>query len=99
VELVVDYASGGRGTTLTLQGFLARKTSFLSVVAAEGIAEEEGVDLLRWLPPTFQGFFCRECAAAYCAACWQVGPPEYDEEDFIGRHGVCPAGHEGMVDA
>ena len=99
VELVVDYASGGRGITLALDGFLVRKVSFLSVVAAEGIAEEDGAALLRWLPPTFQGFFCRECVAAYCAACWRLGPPEYDDEGYAGRYGICPAGHEGLVDA
>src|SRR3712207_8884614 len=87
VELVVDYASGGRGITLALDGFLARKVSFLSVPAAEGIAEEDGVELLRWLPPAFKGFFCRECAAAYCATCWRVGLPEHDDEGYAGRYG------------
>jgi|SRR5215208_1826498 hypothetical protein len=98
VTLVVDYASGGRGVTLVRDGFLARKSSFLSVPAAEGIAEEDGVELLRWLPQAFHGFFCRECAATYCATCWRVGPPEHDEEGYAGRLGVCPAGHESVVD-
>lgn len=99
VTLVVDYAFGGRGITLTLAGFIAQKSSFLSVPAAEGIAEEDGVELLRWLPPTFRGFFCRECSAAYCASCWRIGPPEHDEEGYAARYGICPAGHEGLVDS
>jgi hypothetical protein len=98
-SLLIDYESGGRGVTLTLDGFLARKSSFLSVPAAEGIAEEDGPDLIRWLPQAFHGFYCRECAAAYCRTCWIVGPPLRDEEGYAGRAGVCPAGHESAVDA
>ena len=96
--LLVDYESGGRGLTLTLVEFLARKVSYLSEPAAEGIAEVEDIELLRWLPPTFQGFFCRECGAAYCRACWNVGAAEYDDGEYAGTYGVCPAGHEGLVD-
>src|SRR5829696_5242737 len=97
--LLVDYASAGRGLTVTLADFLVRKTSFLSEPAAESIAEVEDIELARWLPPAFHGFLCHECGAAYCRSCWRVGPPEYDEGDYAGRHGVCPSGHTAVVDA
>src|SRR5918998_2975297 len=88
--LVVDYESGGRGLTLTLEGFVVRKVSFLSEAAAEGIAEEEDLEILRWVPPAFHGFYCRECTAAYCRACWRVGPREYDDDGYVATFGVCP---------
>jgi hypothetical protein len=97
-SLLVDYESGGRGLTLTLSEFLARKTSFLSEPAAEGIAEVDDVELLRWLPPAFHGFFCRECGAAYCRRCWDIGSPHYEDGEYLGTPGICPAGHEALVD-
>jgi hypothetical protein len=97
-SLLVDYESGGRGLTLTLSEFLVRKTSYLSEPAAEGIAEVEDLDLLRWLPPTFHGFFCRECGAAYCRRCWDIGSALYDADEYAGTAGICPAGHEALVD-
>ncbi|MGD9893508.1 MAG: hypothetical protein AB7R89_12830 [Dehalococcoidia bacterium] len=96
--LLVDYESGGRGLTLTLLDFLVRKTSYLSEPAAEGIAEDEEIELLRWLPPTFHGFFCRECGAAYCRRCWDIGAPLYTEGEYLGTAGICPAGHQALVD-
>lgn len=96
--LLVDYESGGRGLTLTLLDFLARKTSYLSEPAAEGIAEVDDLELLRWLPPAFHGFFCHECAAAYCRRCWDIGAPYYEEGEYLGTAGICPAGHEALVD-
>lgn len=97
--LTVDYESAGRGVTVTLDGFLVRKTSFLSVPAAEELADVDDVELLRWLPPSFHGFFCRECGAAYCRACWTAGDPFWDSDgEYAGRAGVCPAGHESMID-
>ena len=96
--LLVDPRSGGRGLTLTLAEFLVRKTTFLSVPAAEGIAEAEGAELLRWLPLTFQGFFCRECDAAYCRACWTAEPPDYEAGVYAGTYGTCPGGHRSLLD-
>ena len=97
-SLVVDYESGGRGLTLTLSEFLNRKTSFLSEPAAEGIAEVDDLELLRWLPPTFRGFFCHECGAAYCRRCWDVGEARYEDGEYVGTSGACPSGHEALVD-
>jgi len=97
-SLLVDYESGGRGLTLTLSEFLVRKTSFLSEPAAEGIAEVEDIELRRWLPPAFQGFLCPECDAAYCRRCWDIGTPQYEEGEYAGTLGVCPAGHKELVD-
>lgn len=97
--LTVDYESAGRGVTVTLDGFLARKTSFLSVPAAEELADVDAVELPRWLPPGLHGFVCRECGAAYCRSCWTVGEPLRDDEgEYAGRAGTCPSGHEAIVD-
>jgi hypothetical protein len=96
--LLVDYDSGGRGLTLTLLDFIVRKTSYLSEPAAEGIAENDELDMLRWLPPAFHGFFCHECGAAYCRRCWDIGAPHYEEGEYLGTTGICPAGHEALVD-
>jgi hypothetical protein len=96
--LLVDYESAGRGLTVTLNEFLRRKTSFLSIAASEGIAEVEDVELPRWLPSTFAGFLCHECGGAYCRRCWTVGPREYEDGEYAGTYGVCPAGHRGLID-
>ena len=97
--LLIDPVSAGRGLTLTLTGFLSRKASFLSEPAANGVVEAETDELLRWLPPAMHGFFCRECGAAYCRACWTVAAPAYDEGEYAGTDGVCPAGHHSLVDS
>jgi hypothetical protein len=51
--------------------------------------------------PDLIAFHCWQCNADYCQACWRIGPPEFDA-DFPGFYdctrGVCPAGHEQMVD-
>ena len=51
--------------------------------------------------PDLIAFHCWQCDADYCQACWRIGPPEFDA-DFLGFYdctrGVCPAGHEQMVD-
>jgi hypothetical protein len=96
--LIVDYESRGRGLTLTLTDFLVRKTSFLSEAAAEGIAEVDDLDLFQWLPPAFHGFFCGECGAAYCRSCWDAGSAIYQDGEYAGTIGVCPAGHESVID-
>ena len=96
--LHVDSESAGRGLTLTLTDFLVRKTSFLSEPAADAIAELEDIEMLRWLPPTFQGFFCRECGAAYCRRCWDVGSAIYEDGEYAGTPGTCPGGHEALLD-
>lgn len=97
--LLIDPVSAGRGLTLTLTGFLTRKASHLSEPAANGVVEAEAEELMRWLPPAMQGFFCRECGAAYCRSCWTVAPPSYDEGEYAGTEGVCPAGHQALVDS
>jgi hypothetical protein len=53
------------------------------------------------LEPDALGFYCPDCDAAYCERCWDVGPPEFDDEwpDFYDcTHATCPAGHAQIVD-
>jgi hypothetical protein len=44
------------------------------------------------------GFFCRQCDKIYCARCWAIGPPEFDDGFYDCTHGTCPAGHVQMLD-
>ena len=60
----------------------------------------------------FVAFHCRECGQAYCQQCWHIGPPLFDEgfysvvfacgeaaeRDGDCTFGVCPEGHEQVVD-
>ncbi|HLE29203.1 MAG TPA: hypothetical protein VI793_13845 [Anaerolineales bacterium] len=48
--------------------------------------------------PDFIGFFCDDCQKVYCQACWQIGPPEFDEGFYDCTRGACPQGHEQIVD-
>jgi hypothetical protein len=99
VTLTIDPHAPGRGLLLTLDGFLVRKASYLSEPAADGIeGAESWEELLRWLPVTFRGFFCRACDAAYCRACWQAQAPEYEDGEYLGRLGICPGGHQQPID-
>ena len=44
------------------------------------------------------GFFCRQCAKAYCSTCWKIGPPQFDEGFYDCTYGWCPLGHRQIVD-
>jgi hypothetical protein len=51
--------------------------------------------------PDTLGFYCRECDAPYCQACWTLGPPVFDDElegFYDHTQGVCPQGHTHIVD-
>jgi hypothetical protein len=51
--------------------------------------------------PDVLGFFCPDCDAAYCERCWDICPPEFDDErpEFYDcTHATCPAGHRQIVD-
>lgn len=95
---LIDPHSGGRGLTLTLEGFVVRKSMLLSEPRANDIADAEDADVTHLLPPSFQGFSCVECDAAYCAACWTVDAPQFEGSEYSGTEGTCPAGHRGIVD-
>lgn len=97
--LIRDPDSGGRGLTLTLNGFLARKATLLSEPGAIGLEDAEDEDLGRWLPANFLGFRCRECGADYCRACWRIDEARYEAGEYVATDGVCPGGHEAIVDA
>jgi hypothetical protein len=98
VSLTVESDSSGRGLMLAMDGFLRRKRSYLSEPGAVGIADAEGAQLLRWLPPSFHGFFCAECSAPYCNRCWTVEAPRYEDGEYAGTPGICPVGHHALVD-
>lgn len=97
-SVLIDPDSGGRGLTLTRDGFIIRKASFLSETSAEAIADAEGAELLRSLPASFQGFICTECDGPYCERCWTLGPPRFEDGEYGGVSGSCPTGHHALVD-
>lgn len=97
--VVIDPTSGGRGLTLTLDGFVVKKAVLLSEPRADDIADAEDTDVPPLLPPHFQGFVCVECAAPYCRACWTIDPPQFEDGEYIGMEGACPAGHRALIDS
>ncbi|MBI3240690.1 MAG: hypothetical protein HYZ49_00135 [Chloroflexi bacterium] len=46
----------------------------------------------------FVAFHCWSCGKSYCEACWQIGPPVFDEGFYDYTLGTCPEGHEQTVD-
>ena len=46
----------------------------------------------------FVAFHCRKCSRSYCQNCWRIGPPEFDDGFYDYTQGVCPEGHEQIVD-
>lgn len=48
--------------------------------------------------PDFVAFHCWTCGRDYCEQCWRIGPPEFDEGFYDCTRGVCPDGHEQVVD-
>ncbi|MBM4421998.1 MAG: hypothetical protein FJ030_01235 [Chloroflexi bacterium] len=55
-------------------------------------------ETLRRLDADFIAFHCWECGKDYCEQCWRIGPPEFDDGFYDCTMGICPAGHEQMVD-
>lgn len=97
-SVLIDPDSGGRGLTLTRDGFIIRKASFLSESSAEAIADAEVAELLHTLPSAFQGFICGECDGPYCASCWTLESPRFEDGEYAGVAGCCPTGHQALVD-
>jgi hypothetical protein len=52
----------------------------------------------RRLDPDFVAFHCPDCGRVYCDSCWQLGAPVFDEGFYDYTRGVCPMGHEHVVD-
>jgi hypothetical protein len=87
--------AGFTGTTLRFETWtiLAELMAVIQRRDYRAIRHATGPDLI--------AFHCWRCDADYCEACWRFGPPEFDA-DFPGfydcTHGVCPVGHEQLVD-
>lgn len=69
----------------------------LQAVLATGQARD-----LYDIEPLWASFFCPQCDCSYCKQHWTVSLQFDDDDDFPGWYdsarGVCPAGHERMVD-
>jgi hypothetical protein len=48
--------------------------------------------------PDFVAFHCHACDRVYCARCWNVGSPVFDEGFYDYTLGTCPEGHAQVVD-
>ena len=70
----------------------AQLRSMLEAIRAAEYAAARRVDA------DFIAFHCKECDRCYCKQCWQIGPPEFDEGFYDCTHGICPQGHEQIVD-
>ena len=46
----------------------------------------------------FVAFHCRACERVYCAECWKLDSPVFDEGFYDYTLGTCPEGHEQVVD-
>lgn len=85
-------------------GFLGTTTHFepLPALAAimRAIEQRDYAAVHDLAGPDLVAFHCWQCDADYCEACWRIGPPEF-AEDFPGFYectkGVCPAGHQQVV--
>lgn len=53
---------------------------------------------LRRLDPDFIGFYCHACQRVYCANCWQINGPVFDDGFYDYTTATCPQGHEQIVD-
>jgi hypothetical protein len=80
--------------------------TFFAALAQQDYASARGADA------DFVAFHCRACGKACCQQCWRIGPPVFDEgfysvvfacgeaaeRDGDCTFGVCPEGHEQVVD-
>ena len=82
-------------------GFIGEVTKFgeaatlrrlLEMTRAADYAAAHGADA------DFVAFHCRKCLRSYCQRCWRIGAPEFDDGFYDLTRGVCPEGHEQIVD-
>jgi hypothetical protein len=87
-------------------------TGFLGTVTTRGIGNdpvdeklfgtlrilaETDVPALHALDPDIFGFICQRCGYAYCVNCWKYIHATSDEGFYDATRGVCPQGHEQML--
>jgi len=73
-------------------GPYAKLKQFFELLARADYAAAEAAD------PDFLGFYCGQCRKPYCQNCWRIGAPEFDEGFYDCTAGICPEGHEQIVD-
>ena len=84
------------------------RTDFLGTVtkfgrAAALVALFEAIDrgdfaLARSLDADFVAFHCPDCGLVYCDTCWRLEPPVFEDGFYDCTWGVCPVGHNHVVD-
>lgn len=67
-------------------------TAFFELLARADYAAVRGDDA------DFIAFHCHACGRVYCEQCWTIGAPVFDEGFYDYTLGVCPEGHEQIVD-
>lgn len=79
--------------------FLGVSTGLLSERLGTWLADAVIVDPLELAAadPDLAGFCCRECGANYCEQCW-TSWMEFDESFYDCTRGLCPRGHEQILD-
>jgi hypothetical protein len=90
---------------LRREGFMGTSVNFLETeklrLIFQALAQRDYQTIAREVHLDLVGFHCHQCNADYCEDCWDIGPPEFDE-DLPGFYdctaAVCPKGHEQIVD-
>jgi hypothetical protein len=100
---LVPPAAGSRSQHYGLQrtGFMGQVTKFGELAELRrqvDLAHVADYTALRSIDTDFVAFHCWECKRSYCERCWRIGPPEFDEGFYDCTRGVCPDGHEQIVD-
>lgn len=105
------FRPAGKGDGLWRDSDRLERTGFMGTVVKFGpldsfapflsALQRGDYDSARSGDPDLVAFHCWTCNEDYCEKCWQIGPPTFDD-DFPGFYdctrGVCPEGHEQVVD-
>ena len=98
---LVRPESSARQHGLQRNGFIGQVTKFGALDELHHLLEKirsSDYVAVRRIDMDFVAFHCRECNRSYCERCWRIGPPEFDEGFYDLTRGVCPEGHEQIVD-
>ncbi len=105
---VFTLFAAGEGEGLWRDRDRLERAGFMGVVTKFGALESltslfnslqrADYNILRGADADFVAFHCWTCAKSYCEHCWQIGPPVFDEGFYDYTSGVCPEGHEQVVD-
>jgi hypothetical protein len=87
---------------LVIEGFLGTQGKLLESYAAavREALEKSSAKQLYHVDRLWAPFYCSRCQASYCWDCWRTFPVMDDEYPgwYDYTEGICPKGHERMID-